>query len=481
MAEQRVPLIKKKLLLADTMHYLSTRGHAPKLNFEEAVLAGLAGDGGLYVPESLPYLEPPEIAALAGLPYPELAARIMTPFMGEMLDEAELLALLGACYVPFRHRAVAPLKQLGPNHWLMELFHGPTLAFKDFALQFLGRVLAHILATRGERVLVLGATSGDTGSAAIAGCSGLPHVDVAILYPHGRVSDIQRRQMTTVTDANVHCLAIDGDFDDCQRIVKALFLDRAFQERRRLVAVNSINWARILAQVVYYFHAALSLGAPAQAVRFSVPTGNFGDIYAGWIARQMGLPIADLIIASNRNDILTRCYHSGIYGMEGVTPSLSPSMDIQVSSNFERLLFDLHDRDSAATAALMESLRQNGSFMLSGRPLTRLREHFSAVMADDKTTLSVIRDVRQQTGEILDPHTAVGVYAANTATRAREWPVVTLATAHPAKFPDAVMQATGHRPALPAHLKSLGELPERYTRLAGDANAVKSHLASVIS
>lgn len=458
------------------MKYISTRGQAPKLGFEDVVLAGLASDGGLYVPEAVPAFSLPEIASLAPLNYRELALRIMQPFVGDALSEQELKTIIDGAYDSFRHTAIAPLIQLDTNEWVLELFHGPTLAFKDFALQLLGRLVDHLLIRRNERVVVLGATSGDTGSAALAGCRGRDRMQSFILFPHGRVSEVQRRQMTTMSDANIHNIALEGTFDDCQDVVKTLFADAAFRSKHQLVAVNSINWARILAQVVYYFYAALRLGAPAKAISFCVPTGNFGDIFAGYIARQMGLPIHRLIIATNRNDILSRCLHTGTYGMEGVTPTLSPSMDIQISSNFERLLFDLYGRDSARLATLMSDFRSNRRFTLEAQPLADLRRLFDAHAVDDAGTHATIRAVYEQTGELLDPHTAVGVAAARACNQAPSVPMVTLATAHPAKFPDAVKDACGIHPALPTHLSDLFERSERYDVLAHDLTLIKQYI-----
>lgn len=461
------------------MQYHSTRGHAPILNFEEVVLTGLAADGGLYLPVSLPRFTAAELDALATLPYTELALRIMLPFCEGTLSEAELHAIIMESYKPFRHAAIAPLVQIGSHDWIMELFHGPTLAFKDFALQFLGHLMSHLLKKRGEKVVVLGATSGDTGSAAIAGCRGLPNMEIVILFPDGRVSEVQRRQMTTYQDANVHCVALEGTFDDCQRIVKTLFVDAEFRQKHRLVAVNSINWARIMAQIVYYFYAGLRLGTAARPVAFSVPTGNFGDIYAGYLAAQMGLPIADLLIATNRNDILTRCVDTGSYDMREVVPTLSPSMDIQISSNFERLLFDLYGRDSTAIHTLMESLKQSQHFTLSAPTHKALRERFSAACVDDAATLAAITSTYRNSQYILDPHTAVGVAASHKARRHKDAPMVTLATAHPAKFPDAVQQACGVHPALPQHLADLFDREEKLTHLPDDVDAIKQLIDSL--
>jgi threonine synthase len=463
------------------MKYVSTRGNAPVLGFDDVVLAGLASDGGLYVPEKLPSFSRADIEAMAGMHYTDLAATIMRPFVGGALSEHELRDLLNASYSDFRHAAIAPLKQIDVREWVLELFHGPTLAFKDFALQFLGRLMHHILTKKGQKLVVLGATSGDTGSAAIAGCRGSEAMDIVILFPHGRVSDVQRRQMTTVADKNVHCLAIEGNFDDCQRIVKNLFVDEPFRAAHPLGAVNSINWVRILAQVVYYYYAALSLGAPSKSVAFSVPTGNFGDIYAGHLARVMGLPIADLVVASNKNDILTRCYHTGVYGMEGVFSTLSPSMDIQVSSNFERLLYDLYGKDTGAIQGLMTGLKQEGRFALGKAQHKQLQQQFSASCVDDDTTIACMQEMFMSTGEVLDPHTAVGVRAALNCRRYPELPMITLATAHPAKFPDAVQQACGVEPQLPYHMQDLFDKPERQTILPASEDAVKRYIQEKVA
>lgn len=459
--------------------YHSTRGNAPILNFEDAVLTGLASDGGLYVPSRLPQFSTHQIAAMKGISYPELAFRLIQPFVGDAISEDELLSLLSESYREFRHRAVAPLKQLGNQEWVLELFHGPTLAFKDFALQFLGRLISHILKKRQEKIVILGATSGDTGSAAIAGCRGRDNMQIVILYPHGRVSDVQRRQMTTVEDGNVHCVAIDGTFDDCQNLVKQLFSDPAFREKQKLVAVNSINWARILAQVVYYFYAALQLGSPARTFSFSVPTGNFGDIYAGYLAREMGLPIENLLIASNSNDILTRCVEIGEYKMNGVMKTLSPSMDIQISSNFERLIYNLYEGDAEPVRAHMASLKQQQSFTLSPTAHRELKNSFSAVSVSDEETTATIRDLYKQTGELLDPHTAVGVAASRKARSHMSKSYITLATAHPAKFPDAVKAATGIEPKLPPHLADIFGKKERFTPLANNEDALKKLIQGI--
>lgn len=458
------------------MNYISTRGKAPKLAFDEVVLAGLASDGGLYVPAEIPFISPAELARWRELSYPELAVRVISPFTAGVIETGALERMINESYASFRHAAIAPLTQIGRQEWLLELFHGPTLAFKDFALQLLGRLVDHLLEQRGETGIVLGATSGDTGSAALAAVAGRDRLKSFILYPHGRVSDVQRRQMTTMLADNIHCIALDGTFDDCQDHVKALFADAEFRSRHPLVAVNSINWARILAQVVYYFYAGLQLGAPAQAVSFSVPTGNFGDIFAGYIAKQMGLPIDQLIIASNRNDILTRCFNTGTYALEGVSPSLSPSMDIQISSNFERLLFDLYDRDGAALAGLMQQFRETKSLTLHDAAHRRLKTLFAAASVDDELTMHTIAELYQQTGYLADPHTAVGIAAGRAVKRHADVPLVILATAHPAKFPDAVVEAAHIHPPLPSHLADLFSREERLTEMPNDVHQLRAFI-----
>lgn len=458
------------------MHYISTRRRAPVCSFSDIVLAGLASDGGLYVPESIPHISTRTLSDWSRLSYSELATEIMHPFMGDAISKSALHTMLNETYASFRHPAIAPLVQLDAQHFLLELFHGPTLAFKDFALQFLGRMIEHLLHKTDEKIVVLGATSGDTGSAAIAGCKGRANMDMVILYPDGRVSDVQRRQMTTTQDKNVHALALDGAFDDCQDIVKTLFADADFRHTTKLVAVNSINWARILAQIVYYFYAAFALGAPARSVSFCVPTGNFGDIFAGTIAKKMGLPIDKLIIASNLNDILPRTHATGIYQLQGVRPSLSPSMDIQISSNFERLLFDLHGRDGALIESMMREFRHTQSLTLNASAYHDFKRDFAAHSVSDNDTLLTIKSVYDATGYTLDPHTATGVAAAQSLRTSIQTPIITLATAHPAKFPDAVKQATGNYPALPAHLSDLFARDERITRITNSADAVKSFI-----
>ncbi len=451
------------------MRYISTRGAAPVLTFGEAMMTGLARDGGLYVPEAVPVLD--DIAGLAGLSYEETAFRVMRPFLGDTFGDDTFRGLIAAAYAGFGHAARAPLVQLGPNHFLLELFHGPTLAFKDFAMQLIGQMMQAALAKTGGRVTIVGATSGDTGSAAMEAFRGLSNVDLFILYPHGRVSDVQRRQMTTPVEANVHALAMDGDFDDCQARVKDMFNDFAFRDGVRLAGVNSINWARVLAQVVYYFYAAVALGAPHRPVSFTVPTGNFGDVFAGYIAKQMGLPIAKLVIATNQNDILDRTLRAGEHRTDGVKPSISPSMDIQVSSNFERALFDAYGRDGAAITGLMAKMK-TGGFTVSPAALATLRGTFASGRCSEAETLATIARHLGATGEVLCPHTAVGVKVAED--HLGTMPMITLATAHPAKFPDAVERATGLRPALPPHLADLFDRPERMTRVPNDLGQLQA-------
>ena len=453
------------------MHYISTRGTAPVLRFDEAMMTGLARDGGLYVPEAVPVMPQAEIAALAGLSYEETAFRVMRPFLGGTFADDEFRRLIATAYAGFGHAARAPLVQLDSNHFLLELFHGPTLAFKDFAMQLIGQLFQAALARSGERVTIVGATSGDTGSAAIEAFRGLTNVDVFILYPHGRVSEVQRRQMTTPVESNVHAIAMSGDFDDCQARVKDMFNDFTFRDEVRLAGVNSINWARVLAQVVYYFYAAVALGAPGRPVSFTVPTGNFGDIFAGSIARQMGLPIEKLVIATNQNDILDRAMRSGDYRTHGVRPSISPSMDIQVSSNFERALFDAYGRDGSAVAALMAELKQGG-FHISANAMAALGAQFASGRCSEEETVDTIRRTFARTGEILCPHSAVGVKVAEE--HLGTIPMITLATAHPAKFPDAVEAAIGQRPALPPRMADLFDRPERVTRAPDDLAALEA-------
>ncbi|MGF1551062.1 MAG: threonine synthase [Paracoccaceae bacterium] len=456
------------------MRYISTRGDAPILGFEDAVLTGLARDGGLYWPERFPRLEPDEIAALRGQPYERAALRVMRPFVGDAYDEAGLARLIERAYAVFRHPARAPLVQVGPADWLLELHHGPTLAFKDFAMQIVARWFEDILARRRGRATIVCATSGDTGSAAMEAFRGLDRVDVVVLYPHGRVSDVQRRQMTTPSEPNVHALAVEGTFDDCQALVKAMFADERFRAEVALGAVNSINWGRVLAQVVYYFTAAAALGAPERPVSFSVPTGNFGDVLAGEVARRMGLPISTLVVATNENDILHRAMTGGIAETRAVEPTVAPSMDIQVSSNFERLLFELMGRDGRATARAMAESRESGRVSLPRGARERLAGGWASARSDRATTLSTIERIARETGQVIDPHTAIGVHAARECRRDPSEAMVTLATAHAAKFPDAVVEACGQHPALPAHLADLYARPERVARVANDLVAVQA-------
>ncbi|UPH72440.1 threonine synthase [Abyssibius alkaniclasticus] len=456
------------------MRYISTRGQAPSLSFEDAMLTGLARDGGLYVPETWPQISHDEIAALAGKSYEDVAFAVMRPFVGDTFSDDEFRKIIKAAYGRFRHAARVPLVQIGSNEFLMELHHGPTLAFKDVAMQLIGQMFEVALARRGERVTIVGATSGDTGSAAIEAFRGLDAVDVFILFPHGRVSDVQRRQMTTPAEANVHALAVDGDFDECQARLKDMFNDFAFRDDVRLAGVNSINWARVLAQVVYYFTSAVALGAPHRKISFTVPTGNFGDIFAGYVAKRMGLPIDRLVVATNRNDILHRGLQSGVFAKEGVAPSISPSMDIQVSSNFERLLFDLYDREGSAVAQLMDDQSAKGSFTLSQGAAERLRAEFDSGRCDEAETSATIKRVYAETGEMICPHSAVGVKVAQDCRGDSVVPMVVLATAHAAKFPDAVEAATGTRPGLPPHMADLFDRAERQTRVANDLAALKA-------
>jgi len=453
------------------MHYISTRGAAPVLRFDEAMMTGLARDGGLYVPEAVPVMPQAGIAALAGLSYEETAFRVMRPFLGSTFADDDFRRLIATAYAGFGHAARAPLVQLDSNHFLLELFHGPTLAFKDFAMQLIGQLFQAALARSGGRVTIVGATSGDTGSAAIEAFRGLTNVDVFILYPQDRVSEVQRRQMTTPVEANVHAIALSGDFDDCQARVKDMFNDFAFRDEVRLAGVNSINWARVLAQVVYYFYAAVALGAPGRPVSFTVPTGNFGDVFAGSIARQMGLPIEKLVIATNQNDILDRAMRTGDYRTRGVRPSISPSMDIQVSSNFERALFDAYGRDGSAVAALMAELKRGG-FHISPSAMAALGAQFASGRCSEEETVETIRQTFARTGEVLCPHSAVGVKVAQEHLGAV--PMITLATAHPAKFPDAVEAAMGQRPALPLRMADLFDRPERVTQAPDDLAALEA-------
>ncbi|CAI8165058.1 MAG: Threonine synthase [Cellvibrionales bacterium UBA7375] len=464
------------------MKYISTRGGVEPKSFEDVVLTGLAEDGGLFVPEQLPKFSTEEIASWAELSYEELALKIITPFVGGSIPEQDLRQLIEKSYAGFRHEAIAPLVQAGHNQWILELFQGPTLAFKDFALQFLGNLLDYILAKREQKVVIMGATSGDTGSAAIEGCRHCKNLDIFILHPYQRVSEVQRRQMTTVLADNIHNLALHGNFDDCQNMVKASFADQSFlPEGRQLAAVNSINWARIMAQIVYYFWASLALGGPHKKVSFSVPTGNFGDIFAGYLAHQMGLPIEQLVIATNQNDILHRCISENDHSTQPLQQSLAPSMDIMISSNFERLLFDLYDRDGEQIAHLMADAK-SGHMKLSDTSLAKARKLFSSYRCGDEGMVEVIRSTYEDSGYLLDPHTAIGLAAARECSSNKSTPMITLATAHPAKFPDAVKQAGYHEdPALPPHMADLFDREEQYTVLDNDKSAVQTFIGENIT
>ena len=456
------------------MRYISTRGQAPELTFADAMLTGLARDGGLYVPADIPRMTEAGIAALSGLSYEETAFRVMRPFIGDTFSDAEFRACIDRAYAGFGHAARAPLVQLNEGHFLLELFHGPTLAFKDFAMQLIGQLFQTELARRGERVTIVGATSGDTGSAAIEAFQGLDNVDVFILFPNGRVSEVQRRQMTTPQAANVHALAVDGDFDDCQARLKDMFNDFAFRDEVWLAGVNSINWARVLAQVVYYFTSAVSLGAPHRKVSFSVPTGNFGDVFAGFIARSMGLPIDRLVVATNQNDILHRCLSGQGYHKGATIPSISPSMDIQVSSNFERALFHAYGGDGRAVAQLMDELKAGG-FEVSQGALEALRGIYASGRVSEEETAAAIGHWLQASGELLCPHSAIGVKVGEDQ-RDPGVPMITLATAHPAKFPAAVAAATGVEQPLPPRMADLYDRPERVTRIANDLATLETHV-----
>ena len=465
------------------MKYISTRGACPPQTFADAVLTGLAADGGLFVPETVPQFNVEEIQSWRGLSYEDLAFRVMAPFVAGEVPEQALKTIISKAYSGFRHRAIAPLVQTAHNEWVLELFHGPTLAFKDFALQFLGHLLDHLLEQRQQKVVVMGATSGDTGSAAIEGCRRCKNIDIFILHPHRRVSEVQRRQMTTIVDDNVHNIAVEGNFDDCQNMVKASFADQSFLPAdRQLVAVNSINWARIMAQVVYYFWAALSVGAPRQRVAFSVPTGNFGDIFAGYIAHKMGLPITQLVIATNSNDILHRCLSANDHSRHELIHSLSPSMDIMVSSNFERLLFDLHGRQGAEIRRLMNDFNCHGRFSLDSGVLAQARELFSSYRIDDQQTLDIIRAEYQASEYLLDPHSAIALGAGRQCRGDQSVAMICLATAHPAKFPEAVLKAGyPHEPPLPRHLADLFERQERFQVQPNELAAVQRLIAANIT
>jgi threonine synthase len=457
------------------MRYVSTRGEAPALGFSDTVLTGLARDGGLYIPEQWPQFSEAEIRAMRGLSYPDLAIRLLTPFLGGEIAPDAFERIVREAYASFRHEAVCPLVQTGANSFVLELFHGPTLAFKDVAMQLLARIMDHVLAERGQRATITAATSGDTGGAAIEAFAGRDRTDMFVLFPHGRVSPVQQRQMTTSSAGNVHALAIEGNVDDCQDLVKAMFNDHAFRDRVSLSGVNSINWARIMAQIVYYFSSALSLGAPDRPVSFTVPTGNFGDIFAGYAAKRMGLPIERLVIATNDNDILARTLATGEYRTGGVVVTTSPSMDIQVSSNFERLLFEAGNRDAVAVRRYMAGLKQSGAFTIDAAPLSRIRGDFDAGRATMDETAATIRQTLSASSYLADPHTATALHVA-----ARHGdpavPMIVLSTAHPAKFPSAVEAASGIKPALPAWLDGLMERPEKYVTLPSALNMVEDYI-----
>ena len=462
------------------MHYVSTRGQAPVRGFSGVLLAGLAEDGGLFMPATWPEFSAAEWRALRGLPYADLAARVIHPFVGDDIPFATLERLCRAAYAGFGHPAIAPMVQLGPELWTMELFHGRTLAFKDMAMQLLGQLFEHVLAERDERVTIVGATSGDTGSAAIEACANRARVNIVILHPDGRTSEVQRRQMTTVQAPNVGNIAVAGTFDDCQDLVKAMFADAPFRRDLRLSAVNSINWARVAAQVPYYVYAALALGAPDREVAFAVPTGNFGNVLAAWVARRMGLPVAKLVVGSNRNDILVRFLAANDMRILGVEPSLSPSMDIQVSSNFERLLFEILGRDPAATARTMAEFRTTGRMAVPDAAWQQAKSVFQGFRLDDAGTLAAIHGLYAATGYLADPHSAIGIAAARAHPAEPGIPMVAMATAHPAKFPDAIERATGVRPPLPPRLADLYERPESYVRAPNDLAVVEAEVRATV-
>ncbi|NVN85372.1 MAG: threonine synthase [Rhodopseudomonas sp.] len=459
--------------------YISTRGEAPRLGFCDVMLTGLARDGGLYVPEVWPQLTPETIAGFFGRPYWEVAVEVIRPFVAGDISDADLGRMANEAYATFRHPAVVPLRQTAPSQFVLELFHGPTLAFKDVAMQLISRLMDHVLEKRRQRTTIVVATSGDTGGAAVDAFANLNNVDLIVLFPHGKISEVQRRMMTTSGAANVHALAIEGHFDDCQAIVKGLFNHHKFRDQVSLSGVNSINWARIVAQVVYYFTSAVALGAPARAVDFTVPTGNFGDIFAGYVAKKMGLPIRKLRIAANINDILARTLKTGIYEVREVHATASPSMDIQVSSNFERLLFEAAGRDAALVRGLMASLNQSGRFVLPDAVLAAIREEFDAGRADEDETNAAIRTAWREAGDLVDPHTAVALAVADRDTPNQRIPNIVLSTAHAAKFPDAVEAACGVRPPLPAWLDGLMTRPEQAKIMKRDQVEIERTIASV--
>ena len=461
------------------IEYISTRGGVAPQSFTDVLLSGTAEDGGLFIPDEWPEINLDFLQRMAGMPYAHVAMEVLKPFIGNTIPQGDLFRILEQTYSieNFDHAAVAPLVQVGPNAWILELFHGPTLSFKDYALQLLGRLFDYELQRQGKRVTIVGATSGDTGSAAIHACKDCKNIDIFILHPEGRTSDIQRKQMTTVEADNVHNIAVQGTFDDCQAIVKTLFSDRGLREELHLSAINSINWARIMAQTVYYASTVLTLGGTARSVSFSVPTGNFGNVYAGWCARTMGLPIEDLIVSTNRNDILHRFFGSGKMQVGSVEPSISPSMDIQVSSNFERYLCDLCERDHGAVVKLMDSFTKNKAFSLSGELTHKAQKTFRSYRCDDEQTLETIKMAYDYTGMLIDPHTAVALYGAMDRIEDRpDTPTVVMACAHASKFPEAVEQATGKKPVVPAQLDNVLSKPEFFTPLANDADKIKDFI-----
>jgi threonine synthase len=456
------------------VRFESTRGQAPELGFDDVLLTGLARDGGLYLPKAWPQLSAAELKSFRALSYADLATEVTKPYLAESNVADTLPEVMKQAYASFDHPAVAPMVQLAPNTWLMELYHGPTLAFKDYALQVVGHLFDRVLSQKKARITIVGATSGDTGSAAIAACADRDAVDIIILHPRGRVSEVQRRQMTTVTAGNVQNVAIDGTFDDCQALVKAMFNDQSFRDEMHLSAVNSINWARIMAQMVYYFYGALALGAPDRPIAFAVPTGNFGNVFAGYCAAKMGLPIKAFLVGSNRNDILTRYFETGAMTTEQVVPSLSPAMDIQVSSNFERLLFESYGRDGNAVKRLMDGLAQSGSYTVESTARSAIDKQFAGSRLSDDETKAVMKSIYHETGLLIDPHTAIGVDAARKSKLDPSVPKIVLSTAHPAKFPDAVEAATGVRPDLPPAMADLYDRKERYTELPNNLSQVQA-------
>lgn len=458
------------------MKYVSTRGEAPSLNFEEVLLTGLARDGGLYLPETWPTFSKDDISAMRGMSYQEIAFKVMSPYVCPEIPEDDFKGLIEKAYSTFRHDAVVPLSQLDNNEWILELYHGPTLAFKDVALQLLGHLFDYVLTKNGDKVTIVGATSGDTGSAAIDCVQGRACAEIFMLHPKGRVSDVQRKQMTTVIEDNVHNIAIEGDFDNCQALVKALFNDLEFRDKINLSAVNSINWARVMAQIVYYFTSAVALGAPDRKISFSVPTGNFGDVYAGYIAKQMGLPIEQLVVATNVNDILSRTINGGEYKVGETVATISPSMDIQVSSNFERLLYNIYDGSGEDIRNLMENLKQGGVYSIAEGPLAKAKATFNALRVSEDETKETISDVFNGSGQVIDPHTAVGINAARRKWNDKATPMVSLSTAHPAKFPEAVKEMTGAHPELPPHMADLFDREEKCDVLPNDLETLKAYI-----